>query len=216
MKRVALIVAGGKGIRMNSKIPKQFLLIKNKPVLIHTLKKFSHLDEIILVLPKNQVIYWQKMCKKYSFTLPHTIIFGGKTRFHSVKNGLEKVEDGSIVVIHDGVRPCISKILIDNIISHTKNGIGVISIIPVKDSIRKIINNKTSSIERDHLHKVQTPQSFMSDDIKEAYTQKYSNIFNDDAAVFETNGGNIYTVIGEEKNIKITTKEDLKISELFI
>ena len=114
MKKVALIVAGGKGFRMNSDIPKQFLLLKGTPVLMYTLEKFSALDEIILVLPKTQIEYWENLCKKYSFSIPHTSIEGGETRFHSVKNGLDRVDNNSLVAIHDGVRPLISTKLIDS------------------------------------------------------------------------------------------------------
>ena len=214
MKKVALIVAGGKGIRMNSDIPKQFLLLKGTPVLMYTLEKFSALDEIILVLPKKQIEYWENLCKEYSFSIPHTSIEGGETRFHSVKNGLDRVDNNSLVAIHDGVRPLISTKLIDNLINETKNGIGVIPVVPVKNSIRKVDAEISTHVDRTNLYNVQTPQCFLSDDIKNAYTQKYSEKFTDDASVFESNGGNIRTIIGEEKNLKITTKEDLKIASI--
>ena len=136
MKRVALIVAGGKGLRMNSDIPKQFLLLKGTPILMHTLEKFSHLDDIILVLPKKQIEYWRNLCKEYEFSIPHTTVKGGETRFHSVKNGLEKVVNNSIVAIHDGVRPLVSKNLIINLMSKVKEGIGSVPVVPLKNSIR--------------------------------------------------------------------------------
>ena len=214
MKKVAIIVAGGQGIRMNSDIPKQFLLLNSTPVLIHTLLKFSHLDEIILVLPEIQIEYWNQLCKSHNFTIPHIIVEGGITRFHSVKNGLEKVDNNSIVAIHDGVRPLVSKNLINNLISEVKEGVGSIPVVPIKDSIRKLEGTNSIHIDRSNLFKVQTPQCFLSDDIKKAYTKEYSHTFTDDASVFETNGGKINTLLGEEKNIKITTKEDLKIAEI--
>ena len=222
MKKVALIVAGGKGLRMNSDIPKQFLLLKGTPVLMHTIEKFSHLDEIILVLPTKQIEYWNNLCKKYNFLIHHTIVGGGKTRFHSVKNGLEKVVNNSIVAIHDGVRPLISTKLIDDLIDDLIdetntyiNIVAVVPIIPLRDSIRKVYNKDLSKhIDRTDLYNVQTPQCFLSDSIKNAYTQEYSVKFTDDASVFESNGGNIKTIIGEEKNLKITTKEDLKIASI--
>ena len=108
MKKVALIVAGGKGLRMNSDIPKQFLLLKGTPVLMHTLEKFSHLDEVILVLPKYQISFWEKLCTTHNFTITHTITEGGETRFHSVQNALKLVKEDSVVAIHDGVRPLVS------------------------------------------------------------------------------------------------------------
>jgi 2-C-methyl-D-erythritol 4-phosphate cytidylyltransferase len=216
VRKVAIIVAGGKGVRMNSDIPKQFILLNSTPVLMHTISKFSHLDEVILVVPKTQKEYWNSLCKTHNFNIPHTIVEGGKTRFHSVKNGLEKVNNNSIVAIHDAVRPLISIKLINSLITETKNGVGGIPILPVKDSIRKVEGENSIHIDKSNLFKVQTPQCFLSTDIKEAYTQSFSDTFTDDASVFESNGGRITTLLGEEKNLKITTKEDLKIAELFI
>jgi len=212
MKRVALIVAGGKGVRMNSDIPKQFLLLKGTPVLMHTLEKFSHLDEVILVLPKYQISFWEELCTIHNFTIPHTITEGGETRFHSVKNGLEKINENSLIAIHDGVRPLISKNLIINLISEVIEGVGIIPIIPLKDSIREVEGKNSTHIDRSNLYKVQTPQCFLSDEIKEAYAQEYSEKFTDDASVFECNNGKIRSLFGEEKNLKITTEEDLKIA----
>jgi 2-C-methyl-D-erythritol 4-phosphate cytidylyltransferase len=216
VRKVAIIVAGGKGVRMNSDIPKQFILLNSTPVLMHTISKFSHLDEVILVVPKTQKEYWNSLCETHNFNIPHTIVEGGKTRFHSVKNGLEKVDNNSTVAIHDGVRPLISSKLINSLITETKNGVGGIPILPVKDSIRKVEGENSIHIDKSNLFKVQTPQCFLSTDIKEAYTQSFSDTFTDDASVFESNGGRITTLLGEEKNLKITTKEDLKIAELFI
>ena len=214
MKRVALIVAGGKGLRMNSDTPKQFLLLKGTPVLMHTLEKFSNLDEVILVLPKYQMPFWEELCTIHNFTIPHTITEGGETRFHSVKNGLEKINENSLVAIHDGVRPLVSKNLISNLISEVREGIGIIPVIPVKDSIRKVDVKRSTHVDRTSLYRVQTPQCFLSADIKNAYTQEYSQKFTDDASVLESNGGKIVTILGEEKNLKITTEEDLKIASI--
>ena len=216
MQKVALIVAGGIGERMNSTIPKQFLLLKGIPVLMHTLKQFSHFEEIILVLPSTQFDYWHSLCNTYNFTLKHTLVAGGKTRFHSVKNGLEKVDDESIVAIHDGVRPLVSTTLINSLISRTKEGSGTIPIVPVKDSIRKVDGENSTHIEKKKLYKVQTPQCFFSSDIKKAYAQEFSEHFTDDASVFESTGGKIATILGENKNIKITTEDDLKIASFML
>ena len=216
MQKVALIVAGGKGERMNTDIPKQFLLLNGTPILMHTLKQFSHFEEIVLVLPHSQFDYWRELCSNYNFTQKHTLVAGGTTRFYSVKNGLEKIEENSVIAIHDGVRPLISKKLIDSLITKTKNGVGVIPIVPVKDSIRKVKGENSVHLDRSNLYKVQTPQCFLSTDIKEAYTQEFSDTFTDDASVFEANGGKINTLLGEEKNLKITTREDLTIANEFI
>ena len=144
------------------------------------------------------------------------MVAGGESRFHSVKNGLIKVANNSVVAIHDGIRPFISKTLIDNLISKTKKGVGVIPIIPIKDSIRKVEGENSTHIDRSNLHKIQTPQCFLSTDIKNAYKQEFSKAFTDDATVFENDGGKIKTVLGEEKNIKITTEEDLSVAEIFM
>ena len=216
MKKVALIVAGGKGERMNADIPKQFLLLNGNPILMHTLKQFSHFEEIVLVLPHSQFEYWQELCDTYNFSKQHTLVAGGITRFHSVKNGLEKIADNTIVAIHDGVRPLISTTLIDSLVAETKSGIGVIPIVPVKDSIRKVEGENSVHVDRSNLFKVQTPQCFLSADIKKAYTQDFSDTFTDDASVFEANGGKINTLLGEEKNLKITTEEDLNIASILI
>ena len=216
MKKVALIVAGGKGERMNADIPKQFLLLNGSPILMYTLKQFSHFEEIVLALPSTQFEYWQELCNTYNFRQQHTLVAGGITRFHSVKNGLDRIADNTIVAIHDGVRPLISTSLIDNLVAETKSGIGVIPIVPVKDSIRKVEGENSVHVDRSNLYKVQTPQCFLSADIQKAYTQDFTGTFTDDASVFEANGGKINTLIGEENNLKITTEEDLKIASILI
>ena len=216
MKKVALIVAGGKGERMNTDIPKQFLVLNDLPILMHSLNAFSHLDKIILVLPRAQIENWEELCKEYNFTLKHIVVAGGVNRFGSVKNGLAKIDEGSIVAIHDGVRPLVSKNLINKLIGATKKGNGIIPIVAVKDSIRKVEGYKSKAVSRSNLYKVQTPQCFFASTLKDAYKQNFSLFFTDDASVLESNGGKIITIIGEEKNLKITTKEDLVLAEALI
>lgn len=160
MRKVVVIVAGGKGVRMNSEIPKQFLLLKEKPILIHTIENFRHFDERILVLPQSQIGYWKKLCLENNFKISHKIVEGGNTRFQSVKNGLEKVDNNSVVAIHDGVRPLISENLINSLVKKVEEGIGVIPVVPLKDSIRKIEGKYSKHIDRNNLFKVQTPQCF--------------------------------------------------------
>ena len=216
MKKVALIVAGGKGERMNTDIPKQFLVLNDLPILMHSLNAFSHLDKIILVLPRAQIENWEELCKQYNFILKHTVVAGGINRFSSVKNGLAKIDEGSIVAIHDGVRPLVSKNLINKLIGATKKGNGIIPIVAVKDSIRKVEGYKSKAVSRSNLYKVQTPQCFFASTLKDAYKQNFSLFFTDDASVLEGNGGKIITIIGEERNLKITTKEDLMLAEALI
>jgi len=214
MQKVALIVAGGKGERMNTDIPKQFLLLNGTPILMHTLKQFSHFEEIFLVLPPSQFEYWKKLCNNYNFRQKHTLVAGGITRFHSVKNGLDRIADNIIVAIHDGVRPLISTLLINDLVAETKRDIGIIPIVPIKDSLRKVEGKNSVYVDRKNLFKVQTPQCFLSADIKKAYIQDFTDTFTDDASVFEANGGKINTLLGEERNLKITTQEDLKIAKV--
>ena len=175
-----------------------------------------YFEKIVLVLPQSQFDYWKELCNKYHFTKNCTLVAGGETRFHSVKNGLERVDEKGIVAIHDGVRPLISTALINKLILNTKNDSGVIPIIPIKDSVRKIQGKKSTHVNRSDLYKVQTPQCFLSSEIKGAYAQDFSNNFTDDASVFESNGGEITTILGEERNLKITTEEDLKITEVLV
>ncbi len=216
MKRIALIVAGGKGERMKSNTPKQFIAINKLPILMHTIRQFSHLDEIVLVLPQDQFKFWGDLCKKYNFTEKYTLVKGGKSRFHSVQKGLQSINKDGIIAIHDGVRPLISRNLIDTLTTQVKEGFGIIPVIPFSDSVRKIENGVSMHIQRSNLYKVQTPQCFMNKNIQNAYKQKFSNKFTDDASVFESNGGKIKTILGDIKNMKITTSEDLKIAGILM
>ena len=216
MRKVALIVAGGIGKRLETKTPKQFLLIDSLPVLMHTINKFSHLNEVILVIPKNYFEYWNTLCKKHNFTTHHKLVEGGESRFLSVKNGLENINDCDVIAIHDGVRPIVSKQLIHDSIKLININTGVIPIIPVINTIRQIKDNLSKNLDRKTLFCVQTPQCFKYKEILNAYKQPYSDLFTDDASVFEANGGKITTLKGELKNIKITKPEDLKIADLFL
>ncbi len=210
MQKIALIVAGGSGERMNSSIPKQFLCFKGTPILMHTIKKFDFFDSIIVVLPSSEFDNWKALCHKYRFNLPHTLVEGGSTRIESVQKGLKSITRNVIVAIHDGVRPLISKHLINQLITEVHPNIGAIPVIPVKDSLRKVTNNNSISVDRSNIFHVQTPQCFMSDEIKAAYKKiNVNQNFTDDASIFEYNNGKIRTVTGEENNIKITTQQDL-------
>ena len=176
MKKYALILAGGIGSRMNCQIPKQFMLLNKLPILMHTIKKFNDADSsfnIVLVLPKNKEIVskWENLCKKYKFYLDHDIVYGGATRFHSVKKGLKKMEENSVIAIHDGVRPLVSKKLINQSMKLV-NKTGVIPCVKITDSIRKKTKKISFSINRDNCFAIQTPQCFNTKEIKNAYSQK--------------------------------------------
>ena len=216
MLKTALILAGGVGTRIKTKIPKQFLLANSLPILMHTINKFSHLDQTILVIPKNHFEYWHSLCVKYNFLAKHKLVEGGDSRFQSVKNGLKHINKNDIVLIHDGVRPMISKNLINKSIKLVMSNVGVIPITPVTNTIRQINGDESKYLKRSSLFNVQTPQCFNCIDISKAYNQPYIEGFTDDASVFEANGGQIKTIEGEDNNIKITQSKDLKIADMLL
>ncbi|NLZ72281.1 MAG: 2-C-methyl-D-erythritol 4-phosphate cytidylyltransferase [Bacteroidales bacterium] len=220
MKRYAVIVAGGKGTRMKSSLPKQFLQLKGKPILMRTLEVFYAFDatvELILVLPKEQQIYWRKLCEEYSFLIPHSVADGGESRFHSVSNGLKKIKGDGIVAIHDGVRPFVSTAVLKLCYLTAEKYDAVIPVIDIQESLRKVEEEeKTIMVDRSKYVIVQTPQVFKVKTIKSAYEQPYSSLFTDDASVVEAYGGKIHTVRGNEENIKLTTPFHLKIAEVLL
>ncbi len=220
MSKYALIVAGGKGLRMGSEIPKQFMLLKGIPILMHTLKAFRSIEDIhlILVLPKDQIAYWNQLCQQYNFSLPHQIATGGETRFQSVKNGLQFIPDGdALVAVHDGVRPLISIDTIKESYELAEKMGNALTVIPLKDSIRKQTEDGSRSLNRSDYFLVQTPQTFKINEIKSAYNSTHeSNNFTDDASVLEAVGGKIHLVYGDYKNIKITSPEDLIFAEALL
>ena len=209
MKKSVLILGAGSGTRMNSKLPKQYILIKDKPIILHTIEKFSHFNEIIVVINKSHISFFEKHLNDNKIKL----VFGGKTRSESVLNGLKYIDDNSIVAIHDAVRPLISKVMIDKLISSFKNNC-VVPGIKLKDSARVFENGKAISINREKIIKIQTPQCFHAKDIQDAYSNLQDFSLTDDASVFEMNGGKIEVIEGEEYNIKVTTPFDLKIVKI--
>ena len=217
-----IIVAGGKGLRMGSDIPKQFLPIGGKPVLMRTLERFraySSALHIILVLPEAQQDYWRQLCEEYHFDVEHQIANGGQTRFHSVQNGLALVPDDAegVVGVHDGVRPFPSIEVIRNCYESALTAKAVIPVIPVVETVRHLLSNKKSvTVPRDEYRLVQTPQTFNIQLLKAANRQPYNDGFTDDASVVESYGHAITLVEGNRENIKITTPYDLKIAEVLI
>ena len=216
-----IIVAGGKGLRMGSDIPKQFLPIGGKPVLMRTLERFREYSvdlQIILVLPEAQQEYWHRLCKEYHFDVEYTLANGGQTRFHSVQNGLAKVPDNAIGVVgvHDGVRPFPSIEVIRNCYETARQKKAVIPVIPVVETVRHLESEKSKTVPRDEYRLVQTPQTFDIQLLKAANKQPYNDGFTDDASVVESFGYEITLVEGNRENIKITTPYDLKIAEVLI
>jgi 2-C-methyl-D-erythritol 4-phosphate cytidylyltransferase len=219
MKYYAIIVAGGSGNRMQTETPKQFLLLKNLPVLMHTIKAFAQSDtqpKILLVLSKDQQGYWTRLCEEFNFHIPHEVIDGGKERFHSVKNAIRTIEEDSFVAIHDAVRPLISKSLIDNCFKAAEAHGNVIAAVQSSDSVRMLRNEKSSALKRDEIYLVQTPQTFSVSVLKEAYHQDFADHFTDDASVVESIGYGINIIEGERGNIKITYPIDLELAELLL
>ena len=219
MKKVALIVAGGKGSRMNSPVPKQFLEIAGKPILLRTIEQFLGFDaetEIVLVLPEDQFATWKRLCEQHRFFQPVTLAQGGVTRFQSVKNGLDKIEGEGIVFIHDGVRPLVSLETLERCWQTAREKGNALPVSPVVESIREITAAGSRHVNRDQFRLVQTPQTFRFDIIKQAYRQPESDLFTDDASVYEACGGKINLVAGNPENIKITTSVDLVIADTLL
>ena len=210
--KVVIILAGGKGERMKAVVPKQFLEIKGRPILMHTLEVFHNFDpeiQIVLVLPADQIDVWKSLCKKHAFTLTHTIECGGSTRFHSVKNGLTAVSIPSLVAVHDGVRPLVSVETISACFDAASEYGTAVPVIDAIDSIRKITENGSVSVNRSEYKFVQTPQVFDGELLIKAYRQEFSENFTDDASVVEAMGAKMHLVTGNRENIKITTEMDL-------
>jgi 2-C-methyl-D-erythritol 4-phosphate cytidylyltransferase len=216
-----IIVAGGKGLRMGSDIPKQFLPIGGKPVLMRTLERFRSYDanlQIILVLPEAQQDYWRELCEQYHFDVEYLLANGGQTRFHSVQNGLALVPDDAegVVGIHDGVRPFPSIEVIRNCYATARVKKAVIPVIPVVETVRHLEGDKSATVPRNDYRLVQTPQTFDIQLLKAANRQPYNEGFTDDASVVESYGYEITLVEGNRENIKITTPYDLKIAEVLL
>ena len=216
-----IIVAGGKGLRMGSDIPKQFLPIGGKPVLMRTLERFRAYDDalqIILVLPEAQQAYWRELCGQYHFDVEYRLANGGQTRFHSVQNGLALVPDEAegVVGVHDGVRPFPSSEVIRNCYETARTKKAVIPVIPVVETVRHLEGAKSVTVPRGDYRLVQTPQTFDIQLLKAANRQPYNDGFTDDASVVESYGFEITLVEGNRENIKITTPYDLKIAEVLL
>lgn len=219
MSDYIIVVAGGKGLRMGGDIPKQFLPVNGRPVLMRTLERFREYDEdinIILVLPKAQQDYWSKLCSEYDFHIPHKIADGGATRFHSVQNGLKLIPDTAqgIVGVHDGVRPFVSTDVIRHCYEAARVHKAVIPVTPVVETLRHInADGSGDNVLRSDYRLVQTPQTFDIQLLKQANKQQYRESFTDDASVVEGIGQKVTMVEGNRENIKITTPFDLIIAE---
>lgn len=219
MDKYVIIVAGGKGLRMGSDLPKQFLPLGGKPVLMHTLEVFRRYDaalHIILVLPREQQDFWKQLCEEHDFRIEHQVADGGETRFHSVKNGLALVPASGLVGVHDGVRPFVSLEVIRRCYELAERQKAVIPVIGVVETVRHLTDAGSETVSRDEYKLVQTPQVFDAELLKQAYAQDFTPFFTDDASVVEALGVPVYLAAGNRENIKITTPFDLKVGSVLL
>jgi len=216
----AVIVAGGSGTRMQSALPKQFLLLNGKPVLMHTIEAFYSsrtVPQIILVLHPNYHAMWKELCDVHNFVIYHTLIAGGETRFHSVKNAIDHINDKNVLIaVHDAVRPLIDTAVIDEAYACAETSGSAVTAVKSRDSVRQLQGNTSQALNRDDIYLVQTPQTFQSALLIKAYEQAYDGKFTDDASVVEQMGVQIRLIEGNYTNMKITFPEDIAIAETLI
>ena len=221
-KKYVIVMAAGSGTRMGADMPKQFIELGGKAILQMTIERFLEACpdvSVIIVLPEAHIPYWRNYCLERSFTCPQILVKGGMTRFHSVRNALDRIPDGAIVGVHDGVRPLITPALVSRLYSLAGEQDGVVPVTPCIETL-KVLSEKDgvletvpgASADRSVLFGAQTPQVFRSEVLKDAYRQAYDTSFTDDASVVEKNGKSLSYVIGERLNIKITTQEDLLLA----
>lgn len=232
--RHLILVAGGKGLRMGGDVPKQFLPIGGRPVLMRTMEAFVRaLGEvgIVLVLPESQVEEWRRLCAEYQFTVPHRLALGGQERFHSVRNGLALVQEDQdgVVAVHDGVRPFVAEEVIRRCYEEAARSGAAVPVVPVVETVREVDDDPTPSpsapndpeaalpmshtLDRSRLRLVQTPQAFRLGILRRAYRQPYQPGFTDDASVVEHMGERVALVPGNRENIKLTTPSDILYAE---
>ncbi|MBL7950294.1 MAG: 2-C-methyl-D-erythritol 4-phosphate cytidylyltransferase [Flavobacteriales bacterium] len=219
MQRSTIIVAGGSGKRMGGPIPKQFMLVKGKPLLCWTIEAFHAFDPampIIVVLPEAQVSIWKALCIGHGFLIEHQVVVGGEERFHSTRNGLAAVKGDGLVAVHDGVRPLVSKELIARCFAAAEEHGAAIPVMPITSSVRQVDGDSSKAIDRSMLRAVQTPQCFRVELLRKAFEAPYDAAFTDEATLVERHGNAIHLVPGEENNVKVTTPIDLRIAEILL
>ena len=218
MEKYLVVVAGGKGSRLDPNTSKQFLLLDGLPLLMHTIQAFKFIPDlnIIVVLPEHHYTTWKTLCARFQFTTPHQLAPAGPKRFHSVKSGLNQVPDKSLVAIHDGVRPLIAPTVAKRCFELAERKGSAVPVILIRESMRKTEESLNHAVNRDQFRIVQTPQVFHSSLIKKAYRNNFDERFTDDASVFEHIGGQIHLTEGNRDNIKITDKLDLLLAEMLI
>lgn len=218
MQKSVIITAGGIGKRMGSDLPKQFLLLGGKPVLVHTLELFFKYDptiEIILTLPNEWRGYWETVIDKYYCRVPHIVVNGGEERYHSIQNALKRCS-GTLIAVHDGVRPFVSFETLDRCFSALNQYEAVVPVLKLKESIRQTNEISTSAVDRSNYRLVHTPQCFHAAVLRQAYQQAYHDKVTDDACLVEELGFTIHLIESNEENIKLTTQFDLLIAETIV
>lgn len=219
MQRSTIIVAGGSGKRMGGPIPKQFMLVKGKPLLCWTIEAFHAFDQtmpIIVVLPEAQIPIWKALCIGHGFLVEHQVVAGGEERFHSTRNGLAAVTTDGVVAVHDGVRPMVSKELIGRCFAAAEEHGAAIPVVPISSSVRQVEGNASRAVDRSTLRAVQTPQCFHAELLRKAFGAPYDAAFTDEATLVERSGTTIHLVPGEENNLKVTTPVDLRLAEMLL
>lgn len=223
MKTVAIIVAGGSGTRFGAQLPKQFLELGGKPILMRSIEAFGEnrdgAFDVIVTLPEGQMALWQELCEKYAFSVPHRVVAGGDTRWHSVKNALDSIVDMTdldIILVHDGVRPLVTADLIARTMEAARNYGAAIPVVMLNDSVRQVKGDVSRALDRSTLRAVQTPQAFDAGMLLEAYSFPYQPTFTDDASVVEQLGYPVTLVEGDPNNLKITRPMDLAVAEYLL
>lgn len=215
MNRFAVIVAGGRGQRFGSDIPKQFLLLHGKPVLMHSIEKFAAFCQlIVVVLPHDFLQEWERLCSKFNLRIPHVVTTGGESRSLSVYHGLSKIEQDGLVAIHDAARPLVSESLIQKVFLTAEEKGNAVPCIPINDSIRQLYQHENKAVDRNHFRLIQTPQCFPVSDLKNAFSRLKNTEFSDEATLMEQAGFTIHLTEGEPQNIKITGKFNLLEAEI--
>lgn len=226
LSRVVIIAAGGTGSRLNANLPKQYMLLRDLPVLMHSIKAFeAHVDKILVVIHADMVSYWADLCHEYQFHTPHEIILGGKTRFQSVRNGINYLEqrfpdfffnEDSTIAIHDGARPLVEQSLIQESFEMAFDGKSNVLATPSINSIRIGNTSENEAIDRNKVWQIQTPQTFPAQVLQEAYQQQESPLFTDDASLVEKIGYSIHLIESSPRNLKLTFSEDFKIANFYL
>ena len=223
MRTVAIIVAGGSGTRFGAEVPKQFLELGGRPILMRTIEAFGENRDssfdVIVTLPLGQMALWQQLCREYSFEVPHRVVAGGETRWHSVKNALDSIgdiTDVDVIAVHDGVRPLAGPDLIDRVLEAARRDCAAIPVVMLNDSVRQVDGNASHALDRSTLRAVQTPQAFDARLLVDAYSLPFETTFTDDASVVERYGHGVTLVEGDPMNLKITRPMDLALAEYLL